>query len=593
MRILLLLVMGLILLPASAGEFPLKGTEQRVGGELVEAEFVHRTGVFRTDGTGELVSFTLSPFAVLNYLTTEADLREVPLGTHLTWSLLPDADGKLTQVVMAEADHGIADPAATEALRKHHAVLLKDRGLPAFIDKVEGKKLKITLIGDAASHAAFCKDEGLDWAQVAKEHRTIGTAVANEELRSYNPPVDQKQSTVQEYRVMPTDRFGCAGVQLVIEPNILLEGFRKDHFIRIFKDSWPVKDMPFGESIYPEIFNAETVETDPYHYSFRTDFANPHLPWYRLKPGEFPPMYSAHEVGGELVNVDVLKRSGQFKMDRTGELINFTMPPFGGVQRYFAEGDLGDLALGERYSFSMHPDAQGTFTKATLIMDEFSHLLTYRTSYRLDEIKLDAGKLYVAKQLPPMKDERDAMIQPPDLGRKELLVDDHTRVWKGDQQIKLTDLAAGDQLIFNRTARTPTSQGRCMDLWVGRDTHQRAAEQQHATNYTLRHTQGHPAWIEHIEGKQITVTFFDAKRTEFAEATREDPKGKTIQTLLINDQLQPLDETKLTMKVLTRLPETTVSGVYGSSRVRWLLEPEGEVPQGYHQGQCLRVIEQK
>ena len=593
MRRFLLLVLGLVPLPASAGDFPLKGTEQRVGGELVEAEFIHRTGVFRTDGTGELVSFTMSPFAVLSYLNTEADLREVPLGTHLIWALLPDGKGKLTQVIMAEADHGDADSSATEALRKHHATLLKDRGLPAFIDKVEGKKLTITLIGDAASHAAFCKDEGLDWTQVTKEHRTIGTAVANEELRSYNPPVDQKQSAVQEYRAMLTDRFGCAGVQLVIEPNLLLEGFRKGHFIRIFKDSWPVKDMPFGESIYPEIFNAETVETDPFHYPFRTDFANEHLPWYRLKPGEFPPLYSAHEVGGELVNRDVLKRSGQFKLDRTGELVNFTMPPFGGVQRYFAEAELGDLALGERYHFSMHQDAQGAFTHATLILDEFSHLLTYRTSYRLDEIKLDAGKLYAAKQLPTMKDERDAIIQPPDLGRMELLVDDHTRVWKGDQQLKLTDLGTGDQLLFNRTARTPTSQGRCTDLWVGRETHQRATDQQHTTHYAQRHTQGHPAWIELVEGNQVTVTFFDAKRREFAEATREDPKGKTIQTFLINDQLQSLDETKHTMKVLTRLPEATVAGVYGSSRVRWLLMPEGDVPPGYHQGQCLRVIEPK
>ena len=569
---------------ARAAEFPLRGSERRVAGELVEADFIHRRGVFRTEGTGVLVEFTLPPWGVVSYLNTEADLRDVPLGTRCGFALLPE--GKVAAMLDEAAPR---DDAATERQRKKHVAFLKERGLPALIDKVEGRKVTLTLIGDPASLAAFCKDEGMDPAKLASEHRRIGVAVANEELRTYNPPVDQQGSTVLEYQSVPTDSHGCGGVRWVIQPNLLLEGFRKGRIVRIFKEGWPIRDMACGESIYPEIFNSETVETDPDHYPFRTDFANTHLPWYQLQPGVFPPMYSAHEIGGGLVKVDAARRTGQFRTDRTGELVDFTLPPFAAILLRNAEAELTDIPPGTRCLFSLHQDDKGAFTRASRITDEFTRSITYRNTYRLDAI--GQGKLFVAQQLPEMKDEREILFQPPDLGRLELEVDDNTRAWKGGHEVKLSDLTIGDKLLFNRTARTTTSQGCCTDIWAGLEAHQPATGQQRTAHQALLKKNGHPAWIDIVDGKQLTITFFAASRPEFAAMMKDDPKGKTIHAMLCDEKLQPIGSVPEKMLVLTRLPEGDTAGTYGCSGVRWLIEPK-ELPAGYRKGRVIRIFEE-
>ena len=90
--------------------------------------------------------------------------------------------------------------------------------------------------------------------------------------------------------------------------------------------------------------SAELPKTDA-AFPFRTDFANEHLPWYQLKPGEFPPLHSEHRVGGELVEADFIHRSGQFRAEGTGELVDFTLPPFGTVMYLNTEADLRDEYL--------------------------------------------------------------------------------------------------------------------------------------------------------------------------------------------------------------------------------------------------------
>ncbi len=71
------------LVSAKAGRVSPRGSEHRVAGDLVEADFIHRSGQFRSSVTGELVDFALLPYAVIKYLDAEADLRDLPLGTAL------------------------------------------------------------------------------------------------------------------------------------------------------------------------------------------------------------------------------------------------------------------------------------------------------------------------------------------------------------------------------------------------------------------------------------------------------------------------------------------------------------------------------
>ena len=77
-----------------------------------------------------------------------------------------------------------------------------------------------------------------------------------------------------------------------------------------------------------------------------------------------------------------------------------------------------------------------------------------------------------------MKNYNGDMERVPDLGRAELLVSDQTRVWKGDQQVKLSDLKVGDVLLVNLTGERPGHPSRTTDLWVGEESHKLASDQQ-------------------------------------------------------------------------------------------------------------------
>ncbi|MSU28124.1 MAG: hypothetical protein EXS27_09460 [Pedosphaera sp.] len=85
------------------GEFPPNGTPHYVDGELVALDHVNRTGVLRPDrtdaqrrGDWDLPHpFTLLPFGSLHYRGAAAELRDIPIGTHLHgWFYQPPAPPK-------------------------------------------------------------------------------------------------------------------------------------------------------------------------------------------------------------------------------------------------------------------------------------------------------------------------------------------------------------------------------------------------------------------------------------------------------------------------------------------------------------------
>ena len=73
------------------GEFPPAGSAHYLAGELIALDHVNRTGVLRPDrtdaqrrGDWDLPHpFTLLPFGTLSYHGASAELRDIPLGTHL------------------------------------------------------------------------------------------------------------------------------------------------------------------------------------------------------------------------------------------------------------------------------------------------------------------------------------------------------------------------------------------------------------------------------------------------------------------------------------------------------------------------------
>ncbi len=567
------------------GEFPPHHSDQRIGGELVQADFIHRTGQFRMNKTGELKSFSMPSFGSIIHLGAEADLRDVPLGTYFLFFLNMDDEGaftklatmqdqysmdaghsfnyKLDEVKLAEgklmvtkqslpkkqpdlgkqellfndqthfwkdgkaikaadlkandvllfnrtAMHGDSPAVCTEvwvgedthkqvtaAQRKKFAEFTLFRGLPGWIDSVNGNTLAITLFsGDDHTF----KDTYMEKLTVGSDFHMC---VANDELRTWNPPVDGVKTTLKEIKKSPVNAYGTSGFQLVGDVADMLEGFRKGRCVRIFPSGSTRKDSFYGESLmgygYAGLRTAELLENTakeyPDQYPFRTDYSNSTLPWFKLEKGKVPPPNSAHIVLGELVKADAAKRSGQFRKDGTDELVDFTLTEEGATvavtnakptdrgPSYFKDlpacvrylgGDatLADVPPGTRYRFNMYQDDNGYFTRASLVSDEFSHMLLNHVTWVVESSNLKDGKVITARRMPKVTDYNGDLQQPPDIARTELRVDENTKVWKGDKQVKLADIAAGDELLVNVTAEAPGKPSRCTEIWVGPETHQ-------------------------------------------------------------------------------------------------------------------------
>jgi hypothetical protein len=659
------------------GEFPPRGFEHRVVGDLVEADFLHRRGRLRDD-RGELIDFALLPCGHVSRHHASADLRDVPLGTRCTVLLFQDGQGAFTRAAalldhfsevaaqgatyrldevrtadgvlrvtrqgpgspaaaaselrvdartvvwkgdrrvalddLAQGDALLLDLAgggagrplrctgvwagadaharASEVQRRAHHAFIRARGIPARIERVErdGRLVLSPFSRDRASLLALYRDEDIAPAQRAKEGHRFDVVVANDELRTYNPPVDRQHSWLLEVREVPGDRHGSGGEQWIFKPPLLLEGFRAGRLVRVFmQHRWKVEDMPFGEGLYEHGF--ETGDDVPDLWPYRTDTANAHLPWYQLRTGEFPPDRSAHRVGGELLEVDAGGRGGRLRLDGGGETVAFTLPPFASVLHLGADAELADLPLGIHCWFHLHQDGQGAFTRAALIEDDCSDLLRSRLTYRIEHVDAAAGIVHIARQLPPIRNYQDAMITPPDVGRLELAVGDGTRAWKGDQRCALADLAVGDVLLMNRSgAITSSSQGRCSDLWIGAGTHAAISERQRLRQRARTKAQGMPAWIDGIDGRKLTILFFAGVRADFPPLLDGDPWGKPVFVRRCDDQLRPLDGGLEQMGFADHLREDATAGTYGCSGVRWVIETQR--PGTWAKGQVIRVFKE-
>ncbi len=91
------------------------------------------------------------------------------------------------------------------------------------------------------------------------------------------------------------------------------------------------------------------------------------------------------------MSVDFIHRTGQFRATQTGELVDFTMPPYGAVNYLNAEADLRDVPLGTFFLFFLNQDAHGGFTRLAAMLDQYTIDAGHRFTYRLDEIQLGEG----------------------------------------------------------------------------------------------------------------------------------------------------------------------------------------------------------
>ncbi|GEP42256.1 hypothetical protein [Brevifollis gellanilyticus] len=441
--------------------FPKLTDAQRMHGELVNVDFIRRAGQFRTD-KGELVDFTMPPYAIMKYRGSEADLREVPLGAKMDFLVLPGETDRPVKLITT--DDGETKPDAE--LQKKFREFTEKRGVAGWITKTEGKAVTVALFsGDPAFYEAA-------YGQLLVKGKTTKTCVANDELRTWNPGVDGENGAVLEVQKLPVDGFGFSGYQVTLSVSNMLEGFRKGRVVRVFLQGWKAQDQYYGESLmgygFGRLLNQELVQNVakeyPEQFPFRTDYSNEHLPWYQLKEGVKAPPFSEHLVFGELVSADAKTGTGQFLAERTGEAVNFTLIKKHTVKHLGKDTQLVKLPTGQRYRFHCYQDDKGAFTRVTIISDEVSHLMANATTGRVAAIHPD--RLHIAWQLPMVKDYNGDMQRPQDIAQRILPVSEATKVWKGDKAMTLGDLKVGDDVRVNLTAELPNKRLSCAEVWL-------------------------------------------------------------------------------------------------------------------------------
>jgi hypothetical protein len=462
-------------LAAAPPDFPPVGSEKSVRGELVEADFIHRTGKFRT-ASGELRRFTMPPYAIVTYRGVESDLRDVPLGTELEFLLLPDEDGQLTRLVGTK--HGTT---SDETQRQKFIDFTKARGLAGWIDQTSGKTLTMTFFSRAPE--SFAANWGDDFAKGA----AVSVCVANDELRTWQPTSCAEKGTIIETQSIAAEGHGCSGRRVVIQVNNMLEGFRQGRVVRIFGAGWKVRNQLFQECLInygyqqrPALdFRECLAKHYPEQFPFRTDHGNRHLPWFQVKPGSQPPLYSEHLMFGELTQVDAANQSGEFRVEGSDEVVSFTMLNTGAKSPAVrfqsanwegASSRLSNLELGQRYRFHMYQDADRNFTRCGLICDEYSHAVLNSFNYQIRSLDLNQGRLEVTWQPLPVKNYNGDMETPPPYGQTLLRVVSQTRVWKDKVPSTLDSLKTGDLARVNITAEFIGKPSHCCDVWVIQNT---------------------------------------------------------------------------------------------------------------------------
>jgi hypothetical protein len=326
------------------GQFPPDGSSHYLAGEMIQMDHVNRTGQLRpdrrddqrTDDYDRALLFTILPYGTLRYHGAPAELRDIPIGTHLHgefyWNPTAGKDGKgaFSQAFRLEDDFSyqqrrqrvwrvsavdlskgtlsvtglsLTDNRADEkpvAFKLNPATRIwKGRGLGTLSDLAAGQSLLLnitvaTLKGPgrctdiwlddesralAASlqlevHRAYEKAHGLaGWIDAVDNQNRLVTVtlfagsdpallkeiklksrvpalVAEDSLRCYDQINDRMPSEVLEIRSVPAGP-GSSGVQLVIKPEELIEGFRPRRIVRILADSWPLDDLPWEEMLWP------------------------------------------------------------------------------------------------------------------------------------------------------------------------------------------------------------------------------------------------------------------------------------------------------------------------------------------------------
>ena len=282
--------------------------------------------------------------------------------------------------------------------------------------------------------------------------------------------------------------------------------------------------------------------------AYRTDAgANDKLPWFQLKPGEFPPEGSAHEIAGELIGLDHINRTGILRQDRTDaisrshwdEPLPFTMLSFGSLRFHGAPAELRDIPVGTHLHGQFYfeekagKDGKGAFTKALRLEDDFSYFQRQQRAWRVESIDMEKSTLTATSV--------DAAGKATEAKPTTFLVSPSTQVWKGHAIGSLADLKKGQSVLVNLTVCTLKGPGRCTDIWIDPESRDVAGAHQVEVHRLFEREHGLPCWVDEVDNQQsiVTVTLFAG----FDPKLKEDFEvGGPMSSAVAEDNLRTYDQ---------------------------------------------------
>lgn len=165
-----------------------------------------------------------------------------------------------------------------------------------------------------------------------------------------------------------------------------------------------------------------------------------------------------------------------------------------------------------------------------------------------------------------------------------------TRVWKGRAIGSLSDLAAGQAMLFNLTICTLTGPGRCTDIWLDAESRAVATAHQLEVHRQYQRQHGLAGWVDEVDNEQgiVTVTFFAG----FDPALKDDyPVAGAVAAAVAEDSLRTYDQASDVMSGPILALKTVPAGP-GSSGLQITFKPQ-TLLEGYRPKRIVRLLSKK
>jgi hypothetical protein len=275
----------------------------------------------------------------------------------------------------------------------------------------------------------------------------------------------------------------------------------------------------------------------------------------------FPEHGTSRYISGELAMVDHVNRMGILRDDRTDDQNkyhqdlphHFAMLPYGMAYRCGAPAALKHIPLGTHLHGQFHigpeggyrvnlqvtnynaqvknspnsfsPDSQ--YSHAIRLEDDFSFFQRQGASWKIVSVDRETQKV-VAQRI-----SRDTAGDEGLSGKQTFDFNPATRVWKGQGIADVSDLAPGQDILFNLTWATLYGPGRLKEVWIGKEAQDLATRLQDTTFHEYQHLRGFGArvlYVEHIGQTQgvVRAAFYQGFRERDLEQFKPDNTGSCI-----------------------------------------------------------------